>query len=62
MLQGGLHPRHTLDTYIDMVRAIKNRFPEICLHSFSPAELVHIARRSGVNANGGPSSSSGRAD
>ena len=49
MLQGGLHPRHTLDTYIDMVRAIKNRFPEICLHSFSPAELVYIARRSGVS-------------
>ncbi|MBU0653044.1 MAG: CofH family radical SAM protein [Proteobacteria bacterium] len=48
MLQGGLHPRHTLDTYIDMVRAVKNRFPEICLHSFSPAELVHVARRSGV--------------
>ena len=49
MLQGGLHPRHTLDTYIDMVRAVKNRFPEICLHSFSPAELVYIARRSGVS-------------
>ena len=48
MLQGGLHPRHTLDTYLAMVRAVKGRFPEITLHSFSPAELVYIARRSGV--------------
>jgi len=48
MLQGGLHPRHTLETYLAMVRAVKNRFPEIALHSFSPAELVYIARRSGV--------------
>jgi len=48
MLQGGLHPRHTLKTYLAMVRAVKSRFPEICLHSFSPAELMYIARRSGV--------------
>jgi len=48
MLQGGLHPRHTLETYLAMVRAVKHRFPEIALHSFSPAELVYIAHRSGV--------------
>lgn len=48
MLQGGLHPRHRLDTYLGMVRGVKRRFPGIGLHSFSPAELVHVARRSGV--------------
>lgn len=48
MLQGGLHPRHTLDTYVSMIRAVKKRFPGIVLHSFSPAELMYIARRSGV--------------
>ncbi|MCX5814732.1 MAG: CofH family radical SAM protein [Proteobacteria bacterium] len=48
MLQGGLHPRYTIDTYIDMIKAIKGRFPAIYLHSFSPAELVHIARKSGI--------------
>jgi cyclic dehypoxanthinyl futalosine synthase len=48
MIQGGLNPRHTLDTYVGMVAAIKKRHPGICLHSFSPAELVYIARRSGV--------------
>jgi cyclic dehypoxanthinyl futalosine synthase len=46
MLQGGLHPDYTLDRYIDMVETVKNRFPEIYLHSFSPAEIVHISRKS----------------
>ncbi len=44
MLQGGLHPDYTLDRYVDMVRTIKERFPDIFIHSFSPAELVHISR------------------
>ena len=51
MLQGGLHPRHTLETYAGMTRAVKERFPEITLHSFSPAELVHASRRSGVSVD-----------
>lgn len=48
MLQGGLHPDYTLDTYADMVRTVKGRFPHITLHSFSPAELVHMARKGGL--------------
>ncbi|OPY75066.1 MAG: Aminodeoxyfutalosine synthase [Syntrophorhabdus sp. PtaU1.Bin153] len=47
MLQGGLHPDHTLDTYMDLVHTVKDAFPHVYLHSFSPAELVHIARKSG---------------
>ncbi len=49
MLQGGLHPNHTLDTYLAMVRTVKQRFPRIYLHSFSPAELVHIAGKSHIS-------------
>lgn len=48
MLQGGLHPDHTLGTYIDMVASVKKRFPDIWLHSFSPSEIVHISRKSSV--------------
>jgi len=48
MLQGGLHPRHTIDTYTDMVKAIKDNFPFVYLHSFSPAELIHVSRKSGI--------------
>ncbi len=49
MLQGGLHPDHTLDTYLRLVRTIRDRFPEVYLHSFSPAELVHISKKAAVN-------------
>lgn len=49
MLQGGLHPDHTLDTYLSLVRTVRDRFPEVYLHSFSPAELVHISKKAAVN-------------
>ncbi|MCP4136064.1 MAG: CofH family radical SAM protein [bacterium] len=49
MLQGGLDPEYTIDRLVEMVRAIKERFPEIYLHSFSPAEVVYLAKKSGQN-------------
>lgn len=48
MLQGGLHPHYTLDTYVELVYNVKKKFPGIYLHSFSPAELVHASRKSSV--------------
>lgn len=52
MLQGGIHPDHTLDTYLDMVSSVKKNYPEVVLHSFSPTELYHISDKSGVSVNG----------
>jgi len=49
MLQGGLHPDYTLDTYVSMVRNVKKRFPRIYLHSFSPCEIAHMAEKSLVS-------------
>ena len=49
MLQGGLHPDYTLNTYIEMVTSVKKRFPAIYLHSFSPSEIVHISRKSSLS-------------
>lgn len=51
MLQGGLHPDFTLDTYISLVTAVRERFPAIYLHSFSPAEIIHISRKSGLSVD-----------
>jgi len=48
MLQGGLHPDYTLETYIHMVTSVKKRFPDIYLHSFSPAEITHISRKNSL--------------
>ncbi len=46
MLQGGLHPEFRLQTYAEMVEAVKGRFPVLTLHCFSPAEIVHMAEKS----------------
>ncbi|HOS38176.1 MAG TPA: CofH family radical SAM protein [Spirochaetota bacterium] len=48
MLQGGLNPEYTIESYVTMLRAVKERHPDIALHSFSPAETVHLAKRHGM--------------
>ncbi len=52
MLQGGLDPEFGLDECRALLRAIKERFPSIYLHSFSPAEVVHLARHEGLSVSG----------
>ncbi|MDI6821646.1 MAG: cyclic dehypoxanthinyl futalosine synthase [Actinomycetota bacterium] len=47
LLQGGLHPDLTIDYYTDLLRSIKANF-DIHIHSFSPPEIVHISRISGL--------------
>jgi len=47
MLQGGLHPDLGLEYFEDLFRAIKQRF-DICIHSLSPPEVQHLAKKSGL--------------
>lgn len=44
LLQGGLHPKFTLDWYEEMLRDIKRDFPEVNVHGFSPPELHHFTK------------------
>jgi len=44
MLQGGLNPALGLDYYVDLLQFIKKHF-NIVIHSFSPAEILHIAQK-----------------
>lgn len=44
LLQGGLHPKFTLDWYEEMLRDIKRDFPQINIHGFSPPELHHFTK------------------
>ncbi|MNH89362.1 Aminodeoxyfutalosine synthase [compost metagenome] len=39
LMQGGTNPNLPFSYYTDLLRAIKQRFPEITMHSFSPAEI-----------------------
>ncbi len=46
MLQGGLHPDYDISAYARLLKAVKKKYPEITLHSFSPSELAHAAKKS----------------
>ncbi|MDA8334265.1 MAG: dehypoxanthine futalosine cyclase [Peptococcaceae bacterium] len=48
LIQGGLHPGLGLDFYLDMLRAVKERW-NIHIHSFSPPEIAHLADLAGVS-------------
>ncbi len=39
MMQGGTNPDLPFTYYLDLLRQIKQRFPQITMHSFSPAEI-----------------------
>ncbi len=47
LLQGGLHPDYKIDFYEDMLSFMK-KYP-IWLHAFSPPEISHIAKQSGLS-------------
>jgi FO synthase len=47
-LQGGIHPRYTGETYLDIARTVKDAVPEIHLHAFSPLEIWHGASSLGL--------------
>ncbi|MEW6258763.1 MAG: CofH family radical SAM protein [Thermodesulfobacteriota bacterium] len=51
MLQGGLHPEWRIDDYVRIVLSVKRMFPNIWLHSFSPAEIVHMGRKSRLSVD-----------
>ncbi len=44
LLQGGLHPKYKLDWYEEMLREIKQRFPTVNVHGFSPPEIHHFTK------------------
>ena len=51
LLQGGIHPDLGLDWYEDLVRDIGARFPQINIHGFSPPEIQHVSRTSGLDVS-----------
>src|SRR5260370_14591423 len=42
---GGLHPELTLDWFCEMLRGLKQRFPEVHLKAFTMVEIAYLARR-----------------
>jgi FO synthase len=48
-LQGGIHPSYTGDTYLAIVRAVKDAVPDMHVHAFSPLEVTHGASTLGLS-------------
>lgn len=46
MIQGGLHPDLDFTYYLNMLNKIKENY-DITIHSFSPAEVIHMANQAG---------------
>jgi len=42
LMQGGHHPKLTKQWYLDMLSHIKNKWPQINIHGFSPSEFIHF--------------------
>lgn len=44
LLQGGLHPDFKIEWYEELLRDIKQSFPQINVHGFSPPEIYHFTK------------------
>jgi cyclic dehypoxanthinyl futalosine synthase len=42
LMQGGHHPKLSLQWYLDLLSHIKQKFPTVNIHGFSPSEFVHF--------------------
>ena len=42
LMQGGHHPKLTKQWYLDLLSHIREKFPTINIHGFSPSEFIHF--------------------
>src|SRR5213594_1328410 len=42
LMQGGHHPKLTMQWYLDLLSHIRAKYPQINIHGFSPSEFVHF--------------------
>jgi cyclic dehypoxanthinyl futalosine synthase len=49
LMQGGLHPDLRIEYYENLLRSIKQRYPQVHLHCFSAPEILCIAEVSGLS-------------
>jgi len=48
LMQGGLHPDLKIEWFEELFRQLRQRFPQVQIHSLSAAEICHIAKLSGL--------------
>lgn len=42
LMQGGHHPKLSMQWYLDLLSHIKEKFPQVNIHGFSPSEFIHF--------------------
>src|SRR5439155_22453837 len=48
LMQGGHHPKLPFQWYIDLLQHIRQKYPHINIHGFSPPEFQHFAKTFGM--------------
>jgi FO synthase subunit 2 len=48
-LLSGVHPRFTIETYENILSTVREAAPGVHIHAFSPDEVMHAARQSGIS-------------
>jgi FO synthase len=48
-MQGGIDPKLPVSAYADLVRAVKQRVPELHVHAYSPMEVVTASAKAGLS-------------
>src|ERR1700694_4546310 len=48
LMQGGHHPKLSFDWYLELLRHIREKYPHVNIHGFSPPELQHFAQLFGM--------------
>jgi cyclic dehypoxanthinyl futalosine synthase len=43
LMQGGHHPKLGIDYYLDLLNHIREKYPQVNIHAFSPPEFNHFA-------------------
>lgn len=49
LLQGGMNPDLPLSWYEDMLRSIKEAYPQVAVHGFSPPEIWFLSQQEGLS-------------
>lgn len=49
LMQGGHHPKLSMEWYEDLLSHIKSKFPGVNIHGFSPSEFIHFREVFGLS-------------
>ena len=52
LMQGGMNPNLPLDWYLELLNGIRERFPHVRIHAFSPPELIEFINFFGPPGDG----------